>query len=492
MSDGPSMAGRALQALLLMIGFYLLALAIAGALIAIPIMEMAVANRLHLKLVVLCGAGAIAILWGIMPRWDRFEAPGPELSPEQHPRLFEVLRGVASATNQAMPVHVYLVGDVNAWVTERGGIMGLGSKRVMGLGLPLMQVLSVSQLRAVIAHEFGHFYGGDTKLGPWVYKTRSAIVRTLASLGDDRPILQKPFLWYGNMFLRITHAVSRHQEFAADALAARTVGGKFMTEGLKIIHGASLSFSAYWNDDYRPVLGAGVLPPLAKGFGHFVSSRNVQEAVEKATAKAMEEWKTNPYDTHPSLPERTQALAGLPPGPHEEESSPSIALLEDVSKLEHKLFETILREDFLAKAKALEWEEVPGQVFVPGWVVLAKKGRNWLEGLTLGSLPGMLTNFESFAKTVNPDIPREGIPEDEFRRNWTMSLLGAATCVALNSRGWTLTGLPGQPIAFKHNGVEFQPFHELVAMVTDEAARTTWTEKCERSGVASLPLAPDE
>jgi len=69
-----------------------------------------------------------------------------------------------------MPAEVYLIAEANAWVIDRGGIMGCGSRRVMGLGLPLLQVLSVYQLRAVLAHEFGHFHGGDTKLGPWVYK----------------------------------------------------------------------------------------------------------------------------------------------------------------------------------------------------------------------------------------------------------------------------------------------------------------------------------
>jgi len=41
----------------------------------------------------------------------------------------------------------------------------------MVIGLPLMQIMTVSQMRAVLAHEFGHYYGGDTKLGPWVYRT---------------------------------------------------------------------------------------------------------------------------------------------------------------------------------------------------------------------------------------------------------------------------------------------------------------------------------
>ena len=88
-----------------------------------------------------------------------------------------------------MPSEVYLTAEVNAWVMDRGGMMGFGSRRVMGLGLSLLQVLSVSQLRAVVAHEFGHFHGGDTKLGPWIYKTRAAIGRTLEGLAECSSLL---------------------------------------------------------------------------------------------------------------------------------------------------------------------------------------------------------------------------------------------------------------------------------------------------------------
>jgi len=55
-----------------------------------------------------------------------------------------------------MPKEVYLIADVNASVAQRGGILGVGSRRVVGLGLPLTRILSVAQLRAVLAHEFGH------------------------------------------------------------------------------------------------------------------------------------------------------------------------------------------------------------------------------------------------------------------------------------------------------------------------------------------------
>lgn len=43
----------------------------------------------------------------------------------------------------------YLVPDVNAWVMQPGGVMGFGARRVMGLGLLLMRILSGSQFTAV-------------------------------------------------------------------------------------------------------------------------------------------------------------------------------------------------------------------------------------------------------------------------------------------------------------------------------------------------------
>jgi Zn-dependent protease with chaperone function len=88
-----------------------------------------------------------------------------------------------------------------------------------------MQVLTIAEMRAVLAHEFGHYYGGDTRLAPWIYKTREAILRTVGHLSRRGSILQFPFVFYARLFMRVTQAISRAQEYAADALAARTVGG---------------------------------------------------------------------------------------------------------------------------------------------------------------------------------------------------------------------------------------------------------------------------
>lgn len=173
-------------AVALMIGFYLLALAVAAVLLCLPYAQIVYAHRLHIKLALGCVLGALAILWSVAPRIDRFAPPGPRLTPDKCPRLFAELNQVAGAVKQEMPVEVYLVHDVNAWVAQRGGVMGFGSRRVMGIGLPLARVLTVSQLRGMLAHEFGHYHSGDTKLGPWVYKTRGAIMRTVQSLAAGK------------------------------------------------------------------------------------------------------------------------------------------------------------------------------------------------------------------------------------------------------------------------------------------------------------------
>lgn len=166
MKNAPSLARRAAIAVLLTIGFYLLALGIAGLLLYLPYAEWTYAGQIHIKLAVVCLIAAGVILWSIMPRWDRFAAPGPELRAQDHPELFRQLQAIAAATEQPLPTEVYAVADMNAWVMDRGGLLGFGSRRVMALGLPLLKILTVSEARAVIAHEFGHFYGGDTKLGP--------------------------------------------------------------------------------------------------------------------------------------------------------------------------------------------------------------------------------------------------------------------------------------------------------------------------------------
>jgi heat shock protein HtpX len=319
MSSSPSLATRAFTAVLLMVGFYALALGIAGGLLYIPYAQWVYSDRINGRVAFFCVVAAGLILKSIVPQRDSFQPPGPKLEPAKHPRLFERLTRLSTVLKQSMPGEVYLVSDMNAWVSERGGTMGFASKRVMGLGLPLMQILSTAQFEAVLAYEFGHFHGGDTRLGPWIYKTRAAIGRILQNLATDpnegfslMKIVEAPFRLYGNVFLRITHAISRAQEYAADRLAANTIGSEHLIDGLRAIHRAAAACDQYLNYEFLPMVRNGFRPPLLEGFTCMLSAESISKSLDENLANELKSGEQDAYDTHPPLAQRIAAIQGLP------------------------------------------------------------------------------------------------------------------------------------------------------------------------------------
>jgi len=479
------MTSRAVLAIGLMVGFYLLALVIAGVLLFIPYAEWAYAQRLHLKIALFCVLGAGIILWSLVPRIDRFNAPGPALTAAEQPKLFEALEEVARRTNERMPAEVYLTLEVNAWVTERGGWMGLGSRRVMGLGLPLLRVLKISELQAVLAHEFGHFYGGDTKLGPWIYKTRAAIGRTLEGLSQHSEWLQFPFLAYGKMFLRVTHAISRQQEYSADALAARTVGAAPLVTALKTISAAGLAFDPYLSQEFFPLLSQGYRAPLADGFAQFLAATPISAAVDEAVQRDLAEGQVDPYDTHPPLRDRAAALGLTVDVARADQDFPALSLLANSDLLESKLLAaatTVLDADQL---KVVGWQELGERVYLPNWVALVRKHQSGLQGITPASFPEWAKDLSGFGARLAEKgrlVPREELSQS------ALATLGSALAVALKKRGWELRAVPGEPLSFVSGDRNLIPFSVLTRLNEGVLSEGDWRRECTEIGIADVNL----
>ncbi len=481
-----SIAARAALAVVLMVGFYLLALAIAAGLLFIPYAEWAYADRIHIKLALICVIGAGVILWAILPRIDRFDPPWPRLLPEEHPRLFAQIRGVAEASGQAMPVEVYLDPDLNAWVAQRGGVMGVGSRRVMGIGLPLLAVAKASHLRAVLAHEFGHFHGGDTKLGPWIYKTRGAIIRTVNSLAEGgHSILYLPFLGYGKLFLRITNAVSRRQELSADALAARVAGRDAARDVLRLIHGSALAFQPYLESELEPVLNSGYRPPIAEGFVRFLGSGSVKAAVDNAVSEEMREAQKDPYDTHPPLRERLDALERLPAGPPAaNDDPPALSLLDRIPDMESRLLSAL--SGAAAQAlKPVDWDRVGPQVYIPMWTEAVGKHRSVLQGLTPAGLPDATVDLPRMGRRLGAG---DAATKDEAVGRG-ISMLGAALALALHRVGWTILADPGAPVSLRKGDADIEPFRVIEELGQKKLDPDAWRVRCAGLGIADLDLA---
>ena len=479
------LAQRVFLALGLMAGFYLFALAIALALLWIPYAEWTYAGRIHIKIAALCIGGAFTVLWALVPRVDRFDPPGPRLEESTHPRLFTLIREVAGATNQAEPSDVFLVNEVNAWVTHRGGTMGFGSHRVMGVGLPLLQALSVPEFKAIVAHEFGHYSSGDVKLGPWIYKTRAAIGRTIA--GVHETFIEAPFQWYGRLFLRLTHGVSRQQEFIADQIAARVAGTAAMASALRRVTALAPAFSVYVRQEVIPVLQAGFMPPIAAGFSSFLATSRVAAASREIVDAAESNGQTDLFDTHPSLRHRLAALGSTNgEGLSADDSEPAYKLINGLETQAHALAEFAFGADTMAKLKRVDWESVADSVYAAGWRDLVKEHSAWLSRYTADGLPiGKPAFIRLGSDLVRSD--EENINSD-VRIARAAHVITAGIGVLLLDRGWRAHTTPGMPLLVVRGSETFDPADSVRQLADEAITQDAWKVQCQSVGIAGLRL----
>lgn len=504
MHSGQSLALRAVAALLLMVVFFASALAVAAALAWLGIEVFSRLGDVQglrallaaTLMAAACLAAAGVILWSLLPRIDHFEAPGPELAETEAPALFDEIRSIAAATGQAAPAHVYAVDDVNAFVTERGGVMGVGSKRVMGLGLPLLEVLTLGELRAVIAHEFGHFHGGDTKLGPWIYKTRAAVGRTIVNLaraheataefshifGFVMGIVRAPFGWFGTVFMRITQAISRAQEHGADALAARVVGSAPLAEGLKKVHAASFAYRAYFENEVAPMFEAGYRPPIAEGYRRFARVERTASAMATAVEDELRDGEQDEFDSHPPLRERVTAAAALAMPAVRDDGRAALGLIADVDRLEARIAAHMVSESH--RLAAIAWEDTAARVLEPSWRKRLADDGPALAGLEAASLPRDHESLRKLAEAAS-GATLDRVPLEDLR-DWATGLFGTAITTALLDRGWTASNDPGAPIVLRLDEASCEPFVEVRDYLIGTTEPEAWAARAATLGLGGV------
>jgi len=498
-----SLAGRSVIALVLFVGYYVLAIAMAGLLLLIPYAGVRFgvqSNFWILAFYFSCVAAAALILWSVVPRPERFKAPGPKLTPRSDPRLFEEIFRLARDLGQKAPREAYLMPDITAWVSERGGFMGLGSRRTVGVGLLLLEALSIGEFRAVLAHEFGHYRRGDTRLGPLIYRTRSTIARTLQQLpflshfgkiaAGLGALLQRPFVHYGNWFMRITQAISRHQEYLADELSAATAGRDTAVSALRKTYLANMSLGGYWTSYMAPALNAGLLPPYTAGFEKYAQFEEGKALAEKALSWHIENVRSEPHDSHPSLGERIKALDALPAG-RESEAPPAISLLEDVSGRERELF-AFLNPEAGPKLKPIGWDEVTAAALIPYWAGWAKVHQADLAGVTpkdlLARLPELAEWGRQMCRTSGQPLT-EDQAEDQAK-SYAASIIAVAVVTRMIERGWQAAAGPGRYTALSLGDRSWEPVRIIHALADGEMIPEEWLRLCDELGIADLELGP--
>ncbi|KWF41411.1 hypothetical protein WL88_29145 [Burkholderia diffusa] len=125
-----------------------------------------------------------------------------ELTRAQQPRLFAFLDRIADEAAAPRPHKVFVSARVNAAVFYDLSLLNLirPSHKHLEIGLALVNMLNLSEFKAVCAHEFGHFAQRSMALGRWVYTAQQIAVHIVA----QRDLLDRFLHRLSNLDVRIS------------------------------------------------------------------------------------------------------------------------------------------------------------------------------------------------------------------------------------------------------------------------------------------------
>ena len=192
-----------------------------------------------------------------------------EITRTQEPELFKMIDEIVKEAETDFPKKVYLSYDVNASVFYDSSFwsMFLPIKKNLTIGVGLINTSTKQELKAVLAHEFGHFSQRSMKVGSYVYNVNQIIfnlvnddqsyrnsIESWASMSGYFSIFAAISLFITNKiqwvlskmysFVNIRHmALSREMEFHADEVAAHIAGSVSLEESLLRIELASNSYN---------------------------------------------------------------------------------------------------------------------------------------------------------------------------------------------------------------------------------------------------------
>ena len=195
------------------------------------------------------------------------------LSEHDQPKLFAFIRQLTTEANAPFPKRIFISADVNAAVFYNSSFwsMFLPVKKNLKIGLGLVNALNVSEFKAVMAHEFGHFSQRSMKFGSYVYNMNRVIYNMLYDNDGYTKLLNAMSklhsLFYLTAYINLKiitliqyvlkkvcivlnktyMALSREMEFHADAMAAFVSGSNHVINSLKRIDVAQTCYNELLN-----------------------------------------------------------------------------------------------------------------------------------------------------------------------------------------------------------------------------------------------------
>lgn len=196
-----------------------------------------------------------------------------EVKRSEEPELFAFIDRVNAETDSPKPKKIYLSNQVNASVFYDSSFwsMFFPVKKNLNIGLGVVNAVNLTEFKAIMAHEFGHFSQRSMKLGSYIYNVNRVIYnmlfenegfdRNLNSMEESNGYLALSSVLTSGV-VRIIQAIlrrvytivnksymslSRQMEFHADAISAKVTGSNHMRPALQRLQIAGFCFEHLLN-----------------------------------------------------------------------------------------------------------------------------------------------------------------------------------------------------------------------------------------------------
>jgi Zn-dependent protease with chaperone function len=479
---------RALLAVAMLLGVYVLALGIVGALLlgVYEIVVHGLTGAFLVKLFVVAVLVAVAVGRGL---WAGLRRPGGDetgvlLAEPDQPRLWSQVRHLAEQVGTRPPDEIRLIHDVNAAVSEDSRWLGLVSgTRRMYVGAPLLTGLTALQMRSVLAHELGHYGGRHTGLAGVTYRGQESLRGMIGHLGPSS-LIGRILRLYARAYVAVASSVNRRQELEADECSARLAGKGVAIRALQELPAIDVGWAWFLEDYATDAAGGGRRPrELFAGFHHFWTSPEQQQRLDPLRTDPPVEQRSV-YDSHPSTPERVAFMARLDAPDVPDDSGPALDLLDDAPAALRRL------EEWMFEGSALT--EVPWEEFASTSLAARTHGNAAtlisameLGGQTKGDL-GQALEAMRLGWTIDLVAPlmREDASEEQ-RRLAAGGLVGDLVADALIANGlasYRLSWSEGRPLV-GHDGAVLDPWFLAQAAAQSPEKVPDLAEWCQEHSV---------
>ncbi len=306
-----------------------------------------------------------------------------EITREDAPALYQMISEIVKEVDTSFPKKIFITPEVNAAVFYDSGFwsMILPVRKNLRIGMGLVNSVSRTEFKAILAHEFGHFSQQSMKVGSYVYNVNQVIHNMLFDNESFNSLAQS---WanvngYLSFFVRMAVGIvrglqfilrkvyevvnvsymglSREMEYHADEVAANVTGSKPLITSLLRLELAEFSYNTvleYYNGKIKEAVTTQNLYPQHRFVMNFLASENdlpMENNFAKVGLDQSSRYNksklvlTNQWASHPSIKDRVERLEMYDAIKTEEDGKSALGLFSNIESIQDgittKLFSTV-------------------------------------------------------------------------------------------------------------------------------------------------------